>query len=152
MFVAKVINRKRLGKLPGPTFGLFDCVRREKANLLFSRPTKQRRGTICPLLWVSLIFFPEEGIQQLFVLFAFVGDVVAVGAGEVEEVAFGDDILATGFEGSQPAAVQPAADGVHGVAEERGDFALRECIAEAAPFILEPPAQIGGRFGRVWRL
>ena len=44
-----------------------------------------------------LVFLPEEGIQQLFVLIALDGDVVAVGAGEVEEVAFGDDVLAVGF-------------------------------------------------------
>ena len=85
-------------------------------------------------------------------LITLFGDVVAVGAGEVEEVAFGDDVLAAGFEGLQPAAVEPTADGVHGVAEERGDLALGEGIGLAAPFIGEPRAQIGGRFGRIWRL
>ena len=80
------------------------------------------------------------------------GNVVAVVHGEVEEVTFWDDVLAAGFERLQPAAVEPAADGVHGVAKERSDLALRECVAEAAPFIGEPLAQIGGRFGRIWRL
>lgn len=83
---------------------------------------------------------------------ALLGDVVAIVDGEIEEVAFGNDILAAGFEGLQPAAVEPAADGVHGVAEERGDLALGEGVWSTAPFILEPFAQIGGRFGRIWRL
>ena len=47
----------------------------------------------------SLVFLPEEGIQQFFMLIALNGDVVAVGAGEIEEVAFGDIVLAAGFEG-----------------------------------------------------
>ena len=85
-------------------------------------------------------------------LITLFGDVVAVGAGEVEEVAFGDDVLATSFEGFQPAAVEPTADGVHGVAEERGDLALGEGVWSTAPFILEPFAQIGGRCGRIRRL
>ena len=76
-------------------------------------------------------------------------DAVAVVAGEVEEVAFGDDVLTAGFEGLQPAAVQPTADGVHGVAKELRRFPLREGIGLAAPFIGEPLAQIGGRFGRI---
>ena len=77
------------------------------------------------------------------------GDAVTVVDGKVEEVAFGDDVLAAGFEGFQPAAVEPAADGVHGVAEERGDLALGEGVWSTSPFILEPFAQIGGRFGRI---
>lgn len=102
--------------------------------------------------WVGLIFLPKEGGEQGFVLGALLGDAIAVVHGEVEEVAFEDDILAAGFEGLQPAAVEPTADGIHGIAEERGDLALRECVAEAAPFISEPLAQICGRLGRIWRL
>ena len=85
-------------------------------------------------------------------LIALDGDAVAVVDGEVEEVAFWDDVLAAGFIGLQPAAVNPTADGVHRVAEERGDLALSECVGEVAPFVGEPRAQIGGRFGRIWRL
>ena len=99
--------------------------------------------------WVSLVFLPEEGGEQGFVLGALLGDVVAVVHGEVEEVAFGDDVPAAGFEELQPTAVQPTADGVHGVAEELGRFPLREGIGLAAPFIGEPLAQIGGRLGWV---
>ena len=86
---------------------------------------------------MSLVFLPKEGIQQFFVLIALDGDVIAIGAGEVEEVAFGDDVLTAGFIGLQPAAVQPAADGVHRVAEELCRFPLREGIGLAAPFIGE---------------
>ena len=85
-------------------------------------------------------------------LIALDGDAVAVGAGKVEEVAFGDDVPAAGFEGLQPAAVQPTTDGVHGVAEELRRFPLREGIGLAAPFIGEPLAQIGGGLGWVWAL
>ena len=49
--------------------------------------------------WVSLVFLPEEGGEQGFVLGALLGDVVAVVHGEVEEVAFGDNVLTAGFEG-----------------------------------------------------
>lgn len=105
-----------------------------------------------PSFWIDSVFLPEEGIQQFFMLITLFGDVVAVVHGEVEEVTFGDVILAAGFEGLQPAAVQPSADGVHRVAEERGDLALSECVGEVAPFVGEPRAQIGGRFGRIWRL
>ena len=94
-----------------------------------------------------LVFLPEEGIQQLFVLIALDGDAVAVGAGEIEEVAFGDDVPAASFEGLQPAAVEPTTDGVHGVAEELRRFPLRKGIGLAAPFIGKPRAQIGGRLG-----
>lgn len=82
-------------------------------------------------------------------LIALDGDTVAIVCGEVEEVAFGNDIPAAGFEGLQPAAVEPTADGVHGVAEELRRFPLREGIGLAAPFIGEPLAQIGGRLGWV---
>ena len=99
--------------------------------------------------WVGLIFLPEEGIEQGFVLGALFRDTVAVAHGEVEEVAFGDDVLAAGFEGFQAAAVEPTADGVHGVAEELGRFPLREGIGLAAPFIGEPLAQVSGRLGWV---
>ena len=47
-----------------------------------------------PLL---LVFLPKEGIQQFFMLITLFGNVVAVVHGEVEEVTFGDDILAVGF-------------------------------------------------------
>jgi len=43
--------------------------------------------------WVSLVFLAEESGEQGFVLGALLGDVVAVVAGEVEEVAFGDDVF-----------------------------------------------------------
>ena len=89
----------------------------------------------------------EEGGEQGFVLGALLGNAVAVVNGEVEEVAFGDDVLTAGFEGLQPTAVEPTADSVHGVAEEFCRFPLREGIGLAAPFIGEPRAQIGGRLG-----
>ena len=109
----------------------------------------QKEGAIRPLLELGLVFLSEEGIQQFFVLVALLGDAVAVVDGEVEEVAFGDDVLTAGFEGLQPAAVEPTADGVHGVAEELGRFPLREGIGLAAPFIGEPLTQISGRLGWV---
>jgi len=112
----------------------------------------QTEGAICPLLGLVLIFLAEESGEQGFVLGALFGDAVAVAHGEIEEVAFGDNVLATGFIGLQPAAVEPTADGVHGVTEELCCFPLREGIGLAAPFIGEPLAQIGGRLGWVWAL
>ena len=47
--------------------------------------------------WVGLIFLPKEGGEQGFVLGTLFSDTVAVVHGEVEEVAFGDDVLAVGF-------------------------------------------------------
>ena len=91
----------------------------------------------------------EEGGEQDFVLGALFRDTVSVVDGEVEEVAFGDDVPAAGFIGLQPAAVEPTADSVHRVAEELRRFPLREGIGLAAPFIGEPLAQIGGRLGWV---
>ena len=96
-----------------------------------------------------LVFLPEEGGEQGFVLGALFSDVIAVVHGEVEEVAFRNDIPAAGFEGLQPTAVEPTADSVHRVAEELCCFPLREGIGLAAPFIGKPLAQIGGRLGWV---
>lgn len=44
-----------------------------------------------------LVFLLEEGIQQFFVLITLFGNVVAVGAGEVDEPRFGDVVLAVGL-------------------------------------------------------
>ena len=57
----------------------------------------QKEGANRPLLGLSSVSLPEESIQQLFVLVALLGDVVAVALGEVKEPRFRDDILAVGF-------------------------------------------------------
>ena len=79
----------------------------------------------------------------------FLGDAEGVVAGEVDEPLAWNDLEVMGFGDSEPAAVDPSADGFVLVAEDGFYIFGRDDVGQVVPLIVEPRAEIFGDLVRV---
>ena len=82
-------------------------------------------------------------------LFAFPGDAKGVVAGEVYEPFAGDVLEVMGFGDAEPAAVDPAADGLVLLAEDGFHVLWGDDVGQVVPLIVEPRAEVFGDLVRV---
>ena len=81
--------------------------------------------------------------------FAFSRDAEGVVAGEVDEPFAGDDLGVMGFGDMEPAAVDPAADGLVLVTEDGFHILGCDDVGQVVPLIVEPRAEVFGDLMRV---
>ena len=81
--------------------------------------------------------------------FAFPHDAEGVVTGEGDEPFAGDDLGVMGFGNLEPAAIDPAADGLVLVAEDGFHLLWGDDIGQVVPLIVEPRAEVLGDLVRV---
>ena len=91
----------------------------------------------------------EVFIQQFAVGFTFFDDAEGVVAGEVDEPFTGDDLEVMGFGDLEPAAVDPAADGLVLVTEDGFHVLGSDDVGQVVPLIIKPRAEVFGDLVRV---
>ena len=91
----------------------------------------------------------EVFIQQFAVGLAFPRDTEDVVAGEVDEPFAWDDLKVMGFGDAEPAAADPAADGLVLVAEDGFHVLGRDDVGQVVPLIVKPRAEVCGYLMRV---
>ena len=80
---------------------------------------------------------------------AFPRDAKGVVAGEVDEPLAGDDLGVMGFGDAEPAAVDPAADGLVLVTEDGFHVLGSDDVGQVVPLIIKPRAEVFGDLVRV---
>ena len=97
---------------------------------------------------VRLFVFFKELLHEFDVLIGHICYGVGVGAVEVDEPRFCDELTALGGDGFEPAFTEPAVDGVISVAGGGDNFADCEGVGQGFEFLFEPSSEVRRQRGR----